>query len=494
MVQLSVHFQKLDEVMHTINASTNTEWVLIVDPPSINEFPTKKVIGRVLDALEQEYIPLGAEGADIWWQRNEGRVREVQYLHAIIVCNEPQGDADTINAYMDRWVVLCNSKFPSMGTVVGNFSAGTPKTADAPKFASSIHKATYLGFHTYWVPEFWKPEYAWTEVDVLYRYKAFMSFLPAYLKEKPILFTECGCDGLINCLTGKANTETGWVDYYNGDRQAYVKHLQAWANGLDSRVKAAFVYTAGPWPRWYWYVVDKLLAELVIANNKKEGQALTTIRVGMPNGSIKEMDIEEYVKGVVPYEVYTTWPMAALEAQAVAARTYALYSKNSGKHADFDVCATQHCQMYGDVRNSRSNAAVDSTKGVVLINKLTNKPAGAFYSASCGGQTLNTWGAHLKAVRCPCGDNGKTVNGHRNGLCQWGAYYLASAGYDYKAILNHYYDVKIVLNYGLGEEITPPVPEDVKALEAVEKQLNKVMFEATQLGLLFNQYRAIIGK
>lgn len=494
LAQLSIHYQKLDDTIHTLNANSNTEWVLVVDPPSINEFPLKKVIGRFCDDLEQELVPQGVRGAAIWWERNKARVRNVPYLYAITVCNEPQGTPEIVNQYMAEWIAICNIKFPSLKTVVCNFSTGTPKPVDAPKYASSIRLADYIGFHEYWVPELWEDRYAWARVDLMWRYKAFMSYLPDYLKDKPIFITECGCDGLTNSLTGKANTETGWVDYYDGDRPSYVKHLHAYRDDLDDRVVAAFVYTAGPWPRWYWYIVDKPLAELLLVGNKKEEVGKLDIRVGMPDGSVKVIDIEEYVKGVVPYEVYTSWPMAALEAQAVAARTYALYSKASSKHPGFDVCATQHCQMYGSVRNSRTNAAVDNTKGVIIVNKITNQPAGAFYSASCGGHTLNTWGAHLKSVACPCGENGKIVNGHRNGLCQWGAYYFATAGKSWQEIINHYYDVKIMLNYGEGDEVVVPVSEETKKLDEIADMYKKVQERIAEWDLLFKQYRAIISK
>jgi hypothetical protein len=487
VTQISIHYQRMDDTVQVVNNSVNTQWVLIVDPESTNSFPGKKVVGRFYDELEQELVPNGIFGADKWWDRNLARVRAVTYLHAIIVCNEPQGSAAAVNAYMARWIHLCNYYFPNLCTVAGNFSVGTPVSADAAKYAESIRLATYLGFHVYWVPDLWKSEYAWAIRDVFYRYKEFMNALPDDIKNKPILITECGCDGLINSVIGKPTTETGWIDYYNCNREAYNKHLQDWKKGLDSRVLAVFVYTAGPWGRWLWYTVDKALAQLMLDTNQKES-GVNTIRVKDSAGVVQELDIEEYVKGVVPCEVYPSWPTAALCAQAVAARSYALYNKAHPKHTDCDVCNTQHCQVWNpERRESRTDAAVESTRGIVAVNKLTKEIAATFFSAACGGQTLNTWGNWLKSTTCPCGAHGKTVSGHRQGMCQWGAYYLASAGYDWLTILEHYYDVAITADYGAGAVLNPEVDAVTLKLDNMDELINKVQACAAELRVLLKK-------
>jgi stage II sporulation protein D len=65
------------------------------------------------------------------------------------------------------------------------------------------------------------------------------------------------------------------------------------------------------------------------------------VRVLKQDGTIVVMDMEEYVKGVVPNEAYSSWPQEALKAQAVAARTYALYfvlQPHPGRN--WDICST----------------------------------------------------------------------------------------------------------------------------------------------------------
>lgn len=111
--------------------------------------------------------------------------------------------------------------------------------------------------------------------------------------------------------------------------------------------------------------------------------------------------LEDYVKGVVAYEMSTDWPMAALEAQAVCARTYACRESRHFKTYGFDVCSTTDCQAYyGRGNGSRgpdaqSDLAVENTAGKMLYHEgvpLQN----AVYCASNGGATediVNVWGS-----------------------------------------------------------------------------------------------------
>jgi len=200
---------------------------------------------------------------------------------------------------------------------------------------------------------------------------------------------------------------------------------------------------------------------------------MRTLHVLKPNGEIVEMDIEEYIKGVVPKEMPASWPMEALKAQSVAARSYALATyKHRNRGDPYDVCSTTHCQVYGDARRERATAAVEATRGMVLVLRTTRQIMPGFFSAYCGGWTLSRWAAYLRRVRCPCvpGDvteeqaawnnahwvqrNGRWLSGgHRHGLCQYGARELARQGQRWDAILAYYYDLDIVGNYG---EVEPP--------------------------------------
>lgn len=113
---------------------------------------------------------------------------------------------------------------------------------------------------------------------------------------------------------------------------------------------------------------------------------------------VNRLELEEYLQGVVPREVSPGWPLAAVKAQAVAARTYtySALKTSSKRHQEngFDLCATDHCQVYGGAtaEHPATNRAVMETKDLVLTYK--GKMIEAFYHSSSGGFTedaANVW-------------------------------------------------------------------------------------------------------
>lgn len=104
---------------------------------------------------------------------------------------------------------------------------------------------------------------------------------------------------------------------------------------------------------------------------------------------INVLNLENYLKGVVPCELspYRYKAFEALKAQAVAARTYAM--KNLGLYEDlgFDLCDTPQCQVYGGLsaEHPLTTRAVEETKGEVAVYK--GKLINALYTSTCGGMT-----------------------------------------------------------------------------------------------------------
>ena len=110
---------------------------------------------------------------------------------------------------------------------------------------------------------------------------------------------------------------------------------------------------------------------------------------------VNHVPLEEYLYGVLAKEVPASWPAAAQQAQAVAARTYALYHVLKNAPALFDVYATTSSQAYGgrDSEKSASRRAVDETRGLVL--SYGKKLALPLYHANSGGMTEapeDVWG------------------------------------------------------------------------------------------------------
>ena len=118
--------------------------------------------------------------------------------------------------------------------------------------------------------------------------------------------------------------------------------------------------------------------------------------------AVNHADIEEYLYGVVPCEVPHTWPSQALMAQAVAARTYALYIKQKSLTKIFDVRATTASQVYGgfDAEALPTRFAVDQTRGQVLT--YNGRLIVAYFHANSGGYTErpeNVWGARVPYLK-----------------------------------------------------------------------------------------------
>lgn len=106
---------------------------------------------------------------------------------------------------------------------------------------------------------------------------------------------------------------------------------------------------------------------------------------------INVLSVDDYVAGVVPREAFASWPAEALKAQAVAARTYAIYQLKTKSDANrsFDVYADVRSQAYGGIEDEEpsTNDAVESTRGIVAAygSKGSEKIFCAYFSATCGG-------------------------------------------------------------------------------------------------------------
>ncbi len=236
---------------------------------------------------------------------------------------------------------------------------------------------------------------------------------------------------------------------------------------------------------------------------------------------VNVLPLEEYLAGVLGSEMPKSFPLEALKAQAVAARTYALNKKLEQYGQPFHLGSGVISQVYKGlaVEDPRTHEAVEATRGLVLTWQL--QPIEAYFHASCGGHTesgidaLNRDLPYLKSVSCPCaslpstswslnvsqmeltalsqgkpslqvqgrsatgrvkrvqvgshsvdavlfrerlgymklksldfevaktGKEGWVLQGHGfghgAGLCQWGAQVLATKGWSFEKILEHYY-------------------------------------------------------
>jgi stage II sporulation protein D len=168
------------------------------------------------------------------------------------------------------------------------------------------------------------------------------------------------------------------------------------------------------------YVVRRSGSRIVVrtARGKRVARTSGVLRVSSPNGlvtvagkgvyrdvidyrpgasggvtAVNRVELENYIRGVVPNESPGNWPIEALKAQAVAARSYAL-GTNSGNPV-FDHYDTVASQVYGgySTEQARTNRAVASTRGEVL--RYDGEVIVAYFHSTSGGYTENNenvWG------------------------------------------------------------------------------------------------------
>ncbi|MDF0667501.1 MAG: SpoIID/LytB domain-containing protein [Nitrospira sp.] len=122
---------------------------------------------------------------------------------------------------------------------------------------------------------------------------------------------------------------------------------------------------------------------------------------------VNHVDLEEYVKGVVPAEVNPAWHRELLKVQAVATRTYALYQRMLSSTRDYDVVAGIQDQVYRGRQgiDARVVEAVEATRGLVVTYQ--GAPIYAAFSSTAAGITedaMTVWSKdlpYLKGVECP---------------------------------------------------------------------------------------------
>ncbi len=207
----------------------------------------------------------------------------------------------------------------------------------------------------------------------------------------------------------------------------------------------------------------------------------TTIRVLMSDDvTVREIDFEEYLKGVVPVELPSNAPYEALKAQAVAARCFAARAR---RHFDkvADVCTTSHCQAWQEQRFPQTDRAVEDTRGLVAV--FNGEIIDAYYHAQCDGQMTRSseraldsldgyqtcfehgWEVlpYCRAVACTGHapyHNALGFFGHGVGMCKTGAMEMAARGAGFVEVITHYYTgVQLVKTIPVPSTVPVPQPQ-----------------------------------
>lgn len=159
-------------------------------------------------------------------------------------------------------------------------------------------------------------------------------------------------------------------------------------------------------------------------NSKKYPGTLSLVMAARGRGCniINTLSLEDYIKSVLPKEMNGNWPIEALKAQAIAARSYAYYkiqtkqvSKDKGYDVFYDLENSEKHQVNGHFFeiNHRSKLAQLQTEGEILFNE-KNKNIPIFFHSKCGGKTKmpsQIWQNQVEgytSVNCPfCHKHGK---------------------------------------------------------------------------------------
>jgi stage II sporulation protein D len=102
---------------------------------------------------------------------------------------------------------------------------------------------------------------------------------------------------------------------------------------------------------------------------------------------IATLPMEQYIEGVITKELIASWPLGAFEAQAVAARSYAMHERSRARAVgrSFDVESTTADQVFGGATTLEvAKAATRNTRGLVLVEM--GRTLRAYYSSTCGGR------------------------------------------------------------------------------------------------------------
>ncbi|MDC3041367.1 SpoIID/LytB domain-containing protein, partial [Prochlorococcus sp. AH-736-B08] len=100
---------------------------------------------------------------------------------------------------------------------------------------------------------------------------------------------------------------------------------------------------------------------------------------------IQRIKFDDYLEGVVPYEIGASSPLEALKAQSVIARTWGIYNSDRFNMDKYHLCISTQCQVYKPlkIKNKKIKKAIEATSNLIL--KYENQPINAFYHGSNGG-------------------------------------------------------------------------------------------------------------
>lgn len=263
--------------------------------------------------------------------------------------------------------------------------------------------------------------WSWESPARCLRYRRLMSYLPGW----KALITECGLTQAV--LAG--HPDIGWRsgiarDVFVNGAIWYDRELQK-----DDYVVGAAMFTCGSSYGWDTFECTAEWEEATLGGPPVEAGGVDERTIRVRSGDeVIHMKLGEYLRGVVPSEMPGLWSMEALKAQAVAARSYALWRLKNPRSENYDIAGDATDQVWNPAMiHARSDIAVLETKNIAL-DTVTR------YVSRCGRPD------------CPlCKGTGGYLNKTWSGrMCQYGARFMAVVnGATWRDILAHYYNTTL---------------------------------------------------
>jgi stage II sporulation protein D len=166
------------------------------------------------------------------------------------------------------------------------------------------------------------------------------------------------------------------------------------SSGVSLNGKKAWQLILKPKEKGFTYVGDRSSA----AGGRWYRGEVKLVGSGDGLTVVNELNLEDYVASVIGKEMYPTWPIEALKAQAVAARSYAIYQQQHPKFRRFDVLSTTTSQVYAGLEGeaNTTQAATQATAGQVLTYQ--GKVIESVFHSASGGHTENSEDIWIRSV------------------------------------------------------------------------------------------------
>ena len=186
-----------------------------------------------------------------------------------------------------------------------------------------------------------------------------------------------------------------------GSSTTYPSGVKRWRITVGAGHKSVVQYLTGTWHRWRpggraalvgdgQFGASTPLTLFTPSGARTYRGALRSaspVVGGKARDTVNVLSMDDYLQGVIPREMPASWLPEAVRAQAVAARTYATWSRDQYPTRYYQICDTSYCQVYGGqgAEDPRSNDAVTATANQILT--YDGKPAFTQFSSSSGGWT-----------------------------------------------------------------------------------------------------------